>query len=56
MKMLMQGKSFGDSAELVRELQSATESIPKSTLENVFGEWMQRLGQVIESEGEYVAK
>lgn len=54
LKDQLQGCEFEDEEQLFEKVSEILYSIPKSTLERVYNEWMERLFKVIETNGNYI--
>ena len=54
LKKLLEGKRFDDEDELFEEVSNILYSIPKEYFSRAFDEWMNRLQEVINTQGEYI--
>lgn len=54
LKNMLQGYEFDDEKQLYDKVNELLYSIPKTTLENVYNEWIERLYTVIQSNGNYI--
>jgi len=54
LKMALEGRNLKSAEDLLAEVRVILESIPQTTLQMVYGEWVQRLHKCIQINGEYV--